>query len=62
MNTILDWYHNHGTKILGFLSGLIAAVASVSNLIPQQHLKYYMAAIAVCTYLRGYENQRRAQP
>lgn len=56
-----DWYHSHGTKILGFLSGLIAAVASVSDLIPQQHLKYYMGAIAVMTYLRGYENSRRSQ-
>jgi hypothetical protein len=58
--SIVDWYHNHGTKILGFLSGLIAAVASVSDLIPQEHMKYYMGAIAVLTYLRGYENSRRA--
>lgn len=55
----LDWYHSHGTKILGLISGLLAAVAGVGGIIPDTHLKYYMAVIAVCTFLRGYENQQR---
>lgn len=46
----------HGTKILGLVSGTIAAVASVSDLIPAAHMKYYMGVIAVMTFWRGYIN------
>lgn len=52
----LDWWKNHGTKIIGFVSGTIAAVAGVGGLIPEAHLKYYMAAIAVLTFWRGFIN------
>ncbi len=45
---------NHGTKVIGAVSGVLAAVAAVPGVIPQEHLKYYMAAIAVLTFLRGY--------
>jgi hypothetical protein len=46
----------HGTKIIGAVSGTIAAIAGVTSLIPQAHLKYYMGAIAVLTFWRGFIN------
>jgi hypothetical protein len=46
----------HGTKILGLVSGTIAAVAGVTDLIPPAHLKYYMGAIALLTFWRGFIN------
>jgi hypothetical protein len=53
---MLDFLRNHGTKLLGFLQGTIAAVAGVTGIIPDAHLKYYMAAIALLTFWRGYVN------
>ena len=50
------YWTDHGTKILGFISGTIAAVAGVGGLIPEAHLKYYMGAIAVMTFWRGFIN------
>lgn len=56
LQTVHGWWVNHGTKILSFVSGTIAAVAGVSGLIPEAHLKYYMGAIAVMTFWRGFTN------
>ena len=53
-----NFINNHGTKVLGFLSGTIAAVAGVTGLIPDAHLKYYMGAIAVMTFWRGFINSK----
>lgn len=53
---ILNFMKKHGTKVLGFLQGTIAAVAGVTGIIPDAHLKYYMAAIAVLTFWRGFVN------
>lgn len=47
---------NHGTKALGAIQGTIAAVAGVTGVIPESHLKYYMAAIALLTFWRGFIN------
>jgi len=58
---IRDYIDQHGTKILGFLSGTIAAIAGVGGLIPESHLKYYMGAIAVMTFWRGFINSRNQQ-
>lgn len=60
MNPI-NWWADHGTKILGFIAGTISAVASVGGLIPDAHLKYYMGAIAVLTFWRGFTNSRTPQ-
>ena len=59
---IFTFLRSHGTKVLGFLQGTIAAVAGVTGIIPDEHLKYYMAAIALLTFWRGFVNselQRR---
>lgn len=61
---ILDFFRAHGTKVLGFLQGTIAAIAGVTGIIPESHLKYYMAAIALLTFWRGFINtelQKRDQ-
>lgn len=52
---------NHGTKVIAALQGTIAAVAGVTGLIPEAHLKYYMAAIALLTFWRGFINSELQQ-
>lgn len=54
----IRWWQRHGTKILGFAQGTIAAVAGVSDVIPAGHLKYYLAASALLTFWRGFENSQ----
>jgi hypothetical protein len=61
VNSIISFWKNHGTKLIGFLTGTIAAVAGVTGIIPEAHLKYYMAAIAVLTYWRGFFNSAQSQ-
>ncbi len=56
---IYAFLNTHGTKVLGFVSGTIAAIAGVGGLIPEAHLKYYMAVIAVTTFWRGFINSSR---
>jgi hypothetical protein len=56
MKALLDYWRNHGTKVIGFVQGTLAAVCGVSGIIPDSHMKYYMAAIAILTFWRGYTN------
>ena len=58
MNALIQFWTGHGTKILGFLSGTISAIAGVSGIIPESHLKYYMMAIALMTFWRGFTNSK----
>jgi hypothetical protein len=58
MNKIIDFYNSHGTKLLGLAQGTIAAVAAVDGIIPATQLKYWMAALGVMTFWRGYTNTR----
>lgn len=60
LQALWGFWISHGTKVLGFVSGTISAIASVGGLIPDAHLKYYMAAIAVTTFWRGFTNSRTA--
>jgi hypothetical protein len=60
MRPILDYWHNHGTKMLGFAQGTIAAIAGVSGLIPEAHLKYYLGASALLTFWRGFVNSSQS--
>jgi hypothetical protein len=52
----MTFFESHGTKVLGAIQGTIAAVAGVTGVIPESHLKYYMAAIALLTFWRGFIN------
>jgi hypothetical protein len=58
---VWELWKSHGTRILGFISGTIAAVAGVGGLIPEAHLKYYMGVIAVMTFWRGHLNAKNSQ-
>jgi len=56
MQAIWQFWVGHGTKILGFFTGTISALCGVAGIVPESHLKYYMAAIAVMTFWRGFTN------
>lgn len=58
---LVNFWNTSGTRILGFVSGTIAAIAGVGGLIPEAHLKYYMGVISVMTFWRGFINSK-AQP
>lgn len=57
-NTWYAW-KNHGTKVLGFAQGTVAAVASVNGIIPDHQLKYYMASLGLLTFYRGFFNSKQ---
>ena len=61
LTAILNFWTSHGTKILGFIGGSISAVAAIDGIIPAEHLKYYMATIALTTFWRGFTNSRSQQ-
>jgi hypothetical protein len=46
------WLEARTTRILGLASGTMAILAS-SDVVPKEHLPYYMAGIAVLTFWRG---------
>ena len=60
MDKAIAFVRDHGTKILGFAQGTIAALAGVAGLIPEAHLKYYLAASAILTFWRGFVNSANA--
>jgi hypothetical protein len=62
LTALIALWTNHGTKVLGFVSGTLSAIASVGGIIPEAHLKYYMAVIAVTTFWRGFTNTSRQTP
>jgi len=62
MSPIWIYFSTHLTKILGLAQGTIAAVASVDGIIPAGHLKYWMLALGVLTFWRGYANGNRSEP
>lgn len=53
MNAILRLIGSYGTRILGLAQGTIAILCGVAGVIPESHLKYWMAASAVLTFWRG---------
>jgi len=59
MNALLNLISSHFTKILGLAQGTIAALAAVDGIIPASHLKYWMPALGVLTFWRGYFNSRQ---
>lgn len=55
MNAFWLYIQNNGTKILGVIVGTLTVLVG-ADIIPPEHVKYYMAAIAVATYWRGQSN------
>jgi len=45
----------HGTRVLGVMVGTLT-ILTTTGVVPEAHLKYYLAAIAVLTYWRGQAN------
>jgi hypothetical protein len=58
----LKFWREHGTKVLGFAQGTIAALCGVTGIIPDSHLKYWLAASAVLTFWRGFFNTAQQKP
>lgn len=56
------WISGHATKLLGFATGTIAALAAVDGIIPANHLKYWMGALGVLTFWRGWFNSSQPPP
>jgi hypothetical protein len=62
MDVIHAQWRNHGTKYIGFLQGTIAALCGVAGVIPDSHLRYWLAASAVLTFYRGFFNSSQVTP
>lgn len=60
VNRIHAWVSSHMTKLLGFAQGTIAALAAVDGIIPATQLKWYMGALGVLTFWRGYFNSSQS--
>lgn len=54
MQPFLVWADNHGAKLIGLASGVVAGLAAVPGLIAADNLKYWLASVAVLTVLQGY--------
>ena len=54
MDKFLIWVDNYGAKFLGLAQGTAAALAGIAGLIPENHLKYWLAASAVLSVAQGY--------
>ena len=52
LTSMFNWFEARTTRILGLAGGTLAILAT-SNVVPENQVKYYMAAIAVLTYWRG---------
>ena len=54
--TFWDFIEKHGTKVLAVGQGSVAALCGIAGLIPEAHMKYWLAASALLTLWRGFEN------
>lgn len=56
MNALLQILASHGTRILGIVQGSVALLCGMTGLIPDSHMKWWLAASALLTYWRGQVN------
>ena len=62
MKTIISYWTNHGTKILGGTQAALSGMVAISGLIPPEHIKYWLAAnvvLGAMTINRGFTNSRQ---
>ena len=52
----IEFLKSHGTKVIGFAQGTVAAIAGVGGIIPDRQLKYWLLAGALLTFWRGFVN------
>jgi len=50
---VFNWLGGRSTRLLGIAQGTVALLASMNGLIPENQLKYYLAASALLTFWRG---------
>jgi hypothetical protein len=54
-------WHDHGTKVLGFLQVSVAAVAAVPGLFPPEWMPKVLAVTGLLTAWRGFVNSAQAK-
>ncbi len=59
---IWGYWKSHGTRILGIVQGTIATLCGIAGVIPDTHLKYWLAASALLTFWRGQTNSQQEPP
>lgn len=59
--TWLEWLDKYDARILSFIQGTIAAIAGVTGIIPEAHLKYYMVAIALTSFWKNFVTSKEPQ-
>ncbi len=47
MQALIDFWKEHGTKVLGYIAGFVATALLVPDLIPAEHMKYWIFANAL---------------
>lgn len=58
----LNWWADHGTKILGTVTAIIPGLLGIDGLIPAPQTKYWLAAgvvIGALTVQRGFNNSKQ---
>jgi hypothetical protein len=55
-DTLVTFFENNTTKVLGVAQGTVATLSGIAGLIPESQLKYWLAASAVLTFWRGFGN------
>lgn len=61
---MIQFWRDHGTKVLGSSQAVISGFIAISGLIPPENVKYWLAAnvvIGAMTVQRGFTNTRNAQ-
>lgn len=64
MKAILRLWRAHGTKVLGFLTTVVAGLPMIEGLVPATHKPYWSAAnliLGALTIQRGVTNTRAQQ-
>jgi hypothetical protein len=61
IRALIDFFGTHATKTLGFLQVTLGVVAGSTEVIPPEHLKYYVMALGLATAWRGYFNSGRTR-
>jgi hypothetical protein len=50
---LIDFVDEYGGDLLGIVQGTVAAIAGIGGLIPESHVKYWMAAAAILAVLQS---------
>lgn len=61
MNSLIAFWNDHGTKLLGALATFVATALLIDGLIPPDHMKYWLFANALLggvTVKRGFTNSK----